>query len=417
MKNCNPIRGTNDYLPREAKIREIVKQKILSNYQNSGYNLISTPVLEHLDLLNMSDGGDNLKMMFKTIKRGDKLNLDKTNLTEADIVEEGLRYDLTVPLARFYANNKEKLPTPFKSIQIDYAFRAERPQRGRLRQFVQCDIDVFGDNSINAELELLKTALDTYKDIGFNNLTLKINNRQILNQLVLYSGFEEADLNTVCVTLDKLDKIAVSGVVMELIEKGFDAEKINKLVEVINDVLEKGLGCVVNYGVDEKLANDVEFLINALHKLTNNQFDIKFDISIVRGQGYYTGTVYEFYTEGFSGAIGGGGRYDKMVGKIIGLDVPAVGISIGFEPITMLIRERGLTFDSKQNLVLLYEEADEIEQVYNIKKNLMANYNVSLFIKPKNMKNFYEKIVAVADCVTSVKDVLENKEIKQLQNN
>jgi len=412
--NYNPVRGTNEYLPSVAKVREIVREKILKSYQNNGYNLISTPILEHLELLNMSDGGDNLKMMFKTLKRRDKLVLTKPNLTEDDIAAEGLRYDLTVPLARFYANNKEKLPNPFKAIQIDYSFRAERPQRGRLRQFTQCDIDVIGDSSINAELELLKTALDTYKEIGFDKLTLKINNRQILNQLVLFAGFNEKDLNTVCVTLDKLDKIAVSGVVMELIEKGFDAEKINKLVEVLNDVIENGLSTVVKYGVEQKFVDDMIFLINTLNTLTNNQFDIRFDISIVRGQGYYTGTVYEFYTDGFGGAIGGGGRYDKMIGKITGIDVPAVGISIGFEPITMLINERGLTFDSKQNLALIYDTEDDIIEVFEIKEKLMKEYNVSLFKRAKNMKNFYDKITEVANFVTSVRDYKENKPIKNL---
>ena len=414
MKNFNPIRGTNDYMPKEAKIREIVRQKILANYQNNGYNLISTPILEHLDLLNMSDGGDNLKLMFKTIKRKDKLNLQKENLCEADVVEEGLRYDLTVPLARFYANNREKLPTPFKAIQIDYSFRAERPQRGRLRQFTQCDIDVFGDKTINAELELLKTAIDTYESLGFNSLTLKINNRQILNQLVLFAGFNESDINTVCVTLDKIDKISVSGVVMELLDKGFAAENINMLVEEINDVLSNGINAVSKYGVDKEKVDEMIFLINSLNILTNNKFNICFDISIVRGQGYYTGTVYEFYTDGFGGAVGGGGRYDKMIEKITGVAVSAVGISIGFEPITMLIRERGITFDSKQNLALIYDTDDDILDVFNIKQELMKSYNVSLFARAKNMKNFYEKVTEVANAVTSVKEFKEGKEIKVL---
>ena len=363
----------------------------------------------------MSDGGDNLKLMFKTIKRGDKLDLTKENLTEADIVEEGLRYDLTVPLARFYSNNKEKLPIPFKAIQIDYSFRAERPQRGRLRQFTQCDIDVFGDSSINAELELLKTALDTYKLLGFNSLTLKINNREILNQLILFAGFNKEDTNTICVTLDKLDKIDISGVVMELIEKGFNAENINKLTEIINDILSNGLEVVTKYGVEVKLVEDLNYLISNLNVLTNNQFNIRFDVSIVRGQGYYTGTVYEFYTDGFNGAIGGGGRYDKMIGKITGNDVPAVGISIGFEPITMLIRERGLTFDVKTNLALIYDEDDNIIEVYEIKNKLMKQYNVSLFKRAKNMKNFYDKIIEVADVVVSIKDYKEGKQFKVLK--
>ena len=415
MKNFSPIRGTNDYMPKEAKIREIVRQKILSSYQNNGYNLISTPILENLELLNMSDGGDNLKLMFKTIKRGDKLDLTKENLTVNDIVEEGLRYDLTVPLARFYANNREKLPSPFKAIQIDYSFRAERPQRGRLRQFTQCDIDVFGDSSINAELDLLKTALDTYKLLGFDKLTLKINNRKILNQLVLFAGFKVEDINTICVTLDKLDKIAVSGVVMELLEKGMEAENINKLIEEINDVIDNGLNCVVKYGVEQTFVDEMNYLISNLKTLTNNQFDIVFDLTIVRGQGYYTGTVFEFYTDGFGGAIGGGGRYDGMIEKMVGLNVPAVGASIGFEPITMLIRERGLTFGCKENLALIYDEEDDILEVFKAKAELMEKYNVSLFKRAKNMKNFFEKVKEVATLVTSVKDHKENKEIKILQ--
>lgn len=414
MKNYNPVRGTYDYMPNEARIREIVKQKILSSYQNNGYNLISTPILESLEYLNSSDGGDNLRLMYKTVKRGNKLDLTKQNLCESDIVEEGLRYDLTVPLARFYSNNKDKLPTPFKAIQIDYAFRAERPQRGRNRQFIQCDIDVFGDNTINAELELLKTSLDTYKLLGFDNLTLKINNRKILNAIVLFSGFTSEDINSVCITLDKLDKISITGVMMELIEKGFEAEKINKLTDAINDILSNGIDVVTNYGVDITAKQETQFLIDTLNKLTNNQFNIIFDISIVRGQGYYTGMVYEFYTDGFMGAIGGGGRYDNMIEKITGLKVGAVGASIGFEPVTMLLKERGVSFEDKQNLVLLYEQDDDILQVYQIKDNLKQEYNVSLYKKPKNMKTFYEKIIQVATCVTSVKDVLQNKEIKKL---
>ncbi len=414
MKTYNPIRGTYDYLPQEARIREIVKHKILTNYQNNGYNIISTPILESLEYLNSSDGGDNLKLIFKTIKRGEKLDLTKENLTEQDIVEEGLRYDLTVPLARFYSNNREKLPTPFKSIQIDNVFRAERPQRGRNRQFLQCDIDVIGDKSINAELELLKTAVDTYVELGFENLTLKINNRKLLNQLVLFAGFTEADINTVCVTLDKIDKISVTGVMMELIEKGFDADKINNLVDIINNIQEKGLSVATNYAVEKSTVEELEYLISTLKTLTGNKHNIVFDISIVRGQGYYTGTVYEFYTDGFNGAIGGGGRYDAMIGKITGVDAPAVGVSIGFEPVTMLLKERNAEFGSKPSLALLYDEDDDIVKVFEAKKTLMAKYNVSLFARPKNMKSFYEKIMLVASYVTSYKDYVEGKEVKHL---
>jgi len=415
MKNFSPIRGTNDYLPKEAKIRELVRQKILVSYQNNGYNLISTPILENLELLNMSEGGDNLKLMFKTIKRGDKLDLTKENLTISDIVEEGLRYDLTVPLARFYANNREKLPTPFKAIQIDYSFRAERPQRGRLRQFTQCDVDVFGDSSIDAELDLLKTAIDAYQSLGFDDLTLKINDRRILNALVLNAGFSEVDFSSVCVVLDKIDKIGVTGVVMELIEKGFDTECINKLTDEINDVLANGLDVVVKYGADDQIVLDLKYLIQSLNEITQNKFNIIYDISIVRGQGYYTGTVFEFYSSGLNSAIGGGGRYDNMVEKMVGIKTPAVGVSIGFERISLILLEQNKNFNTKDNLALIYDEDDSIYDVFKTKEDLMKKFNVSIFKRPKNMKNFYDKAGAVANCVVTLKDYKGGKEIKVLQ--
>lgn len=413
MKNFNPIRGCDDFMPRQAFVRDNVKRTILASYQKNGYNLISTPILENLELLSSSEGGDNLRLMFKTIKRGDKLDLTKPNLSEQDIVEEGLRYDLTVPLARFYANNREKLPTPFKSIQIDYSFRAERPQKGRARQFIQCDIDVFGDPSINAELDLIYTAIQTYEAVGLNNLTVKINHRQILNSIVLFSGFAEQDISTICVTLDKLDKISVSGVVLELIEKGFDPDKINNLVDVINDLEANGLAAVKKYGKLDQVVAELEFLIGTLNKLFAGRHNINFDISIVRGQGYYTGAVFEVYTQGFAGAIGGGGRYDKMLEKFTGINCPAVGYGLGFEPVCLLVEEKLQKVLTNQ-LVLLYDANDNILDVYKVKEELKKNYSVSLFLKPKNLKNFYEKIGSVADFSISVADYLAGKEIKKL---
>lgn len=415
MKNFSPIRGTNDYMPKEAKMREIVRQKILSVYQNNGYNLISTPILENLELLNMSDGGDNLKLMFKTVKRGDKLDLTKENLTESDITEEGLRYDLTVPLARFYANNREKLPTPFKAIQIDYSFRAERPQRGRLRQFTQCDVDVFGDSSINAEIDLLKTAYEAYSSLGFGSLIIKINDRRVLNSLVLNAGFNESEFSSVCVALDKIDKVGVNGMMMELIEKGMPTEAINKLVDEVNDVVENGLSAVLKYGAEQKVVDDLMYLISTLKAITGNKINVLFDISIIRGQGYYTGTVFEFYCDGINSAVGGGGRYDKMVEKMVGISVPAVGASIGFERISLVLLEQNAKFDSKENLALIFDDDDDMVEVYKTKEELMKNYNVSLFKRPKNMKSFFEKIQEVANYVTSVKDFKDGKEIKVLQ--
>ena len=413
MKNFNPIRGTNDYAPREAKVRQWAKQVILDSYMQNGFNLISTPILENLEFLTGSDGGDNLRLIFKTIKRGDKLDLTKPNLVEEDIVEEGLRYDLTVPLARFYANNMGKLPAVFKSIQVDYSFRAERPQRGRDRQFIQCDVDILGDSSINAELELLKTVIDTYKKLGLDKLVVKINSRKILSSLVLNAGFSEGELNSVCVTLDKIDKISLNGVMMELIEKGFDTACINRLADIINEVQTKGLAVVTNYGVKQEDARELDYLINSLKEVSEGA-EIVFDISIVRGQGYYTGAVFEVYTEGFSGAIGGGGRYDNMVGKICGINTPAVGFGMGFEPVCLLLKERGVKLNLKQNLALIYDD-EPIKEVFKVKGELMKSYNVSLFKRAKNMKSFYERICSVADVVTSVKDYKQGVAIKVLQ--
>ena len=414
MKNFNPIRGTYDYLPKEARLREYVRTTILNSYQENGYNLIDTPILESLEFLDSSEGGDNLRLMFKTIKRGEKLDLTKENLCESDIVEEGLRYDLTVPLARMYSNNREKLPTPFRTIQIGSAFRAERPQKGRNRQFTQCDIDVFGDSSINAELELIKTCFDTLERLGFANLTLRINDREILNRLVRFAGFEDDELNTVCVTLDKIDKISITGVMMELIEKGFATEKINKLVDIVNDIEKNGLQASENYGVSAEKISNLNYLIDSLNHLTKNRYTIKYDISIVRGQGYYTGTVYEMYTGGFSGAIGGGGRYDKMVEKFSGIACPAVGICLGFEPICMLLKDRQNQLDIRKNLILIYDNDDDIIEVFRLKDKLKKEYNVALYLRPKNSKNFYTKIGEVADMVTSVKEQKENKSFKIL---
>ena len=409
--NLNPIKGTCDYLPSDAAEREMVRQKILGVYQKNGYQLITTPALEHIELLSSSDGGDNLRLMFKTLKRGEKLDLSSPNLTENDLVEEGLRYDLTVPLARFYCNNREKLTLPFKSIQIDNAFRAERPQRGRLRQFVQCDIDVFGDKSKNAEIDLLVTAIEAYATLGFSDITIRVSDRQALNQIMAWAGFGESEFKTIAVSVDKIADIGADGVAKELEEKGFESKKIQKLLSAVANVQKNGIDALAGCGVSAEIVEGLNGIIKSanqgamqtisLLKLENTELEqievknykIEFDISIVRGQGYYTGTVFEVYTSSFGRAIGGGGRYDKMVEKLVGQQVPAVGISMGFEPITMLLREMGKTKQSKK-LVALFYENEPFEQVLGEKQGLMHNANVSIFQKPKNMKNALDRLKA-----------------------
>lgn len=391
--NTNPVRGTYDYAPKQAELREEVRQIILRSYQNNGFSLINTPILENLELLNGSDGGDNLKLMFKTVKRGDKLDLTKPNLTENDIVEEGLRYDLTVPLARFYANNKENLPNPFKAIQIDYSFRAERPQKGRDRQFTQCDIDIFGDASANAEIDVLYTGLSAYSKLGFENLVVKLNSREVLNGILKYANFNESDFSTICVSLDKLDKIGIDGVKSELFAKLPEFENsISTLLESIQDIKENGIKVLNKYGVDDELVKKLDFVINTVNlSIPNPSYKVVFDISIIRGQGYYTGMVFEVYSSDFSGAIGGGGRYDKMIEKIIGVNVPAVGFSIGFARVCMLLDEQGKKLSKNKKLALIYDE-DTFEGAFKQKQELIKEYDISLYKRPKNIKALLEKL-------------------------
>lgn len=410
-KDLNPVRGTTDYLPAVASLRNNVKNFIVENYCKNGFNLIQTPILENLDLLLSSDGGDNLKLIYKTIKRGNSLDLTKENLTESDLVSEGLRYDLTVPLVRFYCNNKENLPNPFKAIQSDYVFRAERPQRGRSRQFIQCDVDIIGDESVNAEIEVLTVGLDTLNKLGFKNLKIKINDRRILNQLIAFCEFEEKDIMTVCVSLDKLDKIGMDGVEKELVEKGFNNGIVTNLINAIKTIKEQGISVLTNFGVDEKICSDVENIVSTINEICSDNIDALFEISIIRGQGYYTGTIYEVYTEGMRGAIAAGGRYDEMVGRWTGCPIPAVGFSIGFEPITILMQERNLSIGENKKLVLFYNKNEKYTDVLRKKSILQKNYEVSTFKIPKNTRSLLEKLKS---CGFRYYNYFNEEEIKEI---
>lgn len=375
-QNTNPVKGMNDYLPTIAELRQKTTDIILSVYTNNGFMQIKTPVLENLSLLNNSEGGDNLRLIFQTIKRKDKLKLDKPSLTEDDIIEEGLRYDLTVPLVRYFANNKEKLPLPFKSIQIGDAYRAENPQHGRFREFTQCDIDILGDDSINAEIELLIAIMQAYEKLGIKNLTIKINSREVLNNIILKSGFNQDSLKTVCVSLDKFDKIGLNGIKAELISKSFDEAKIDLLFNNIKTA--KPNDAIIN-------------IINMVRKFIPTNYNIVFDIFVIRGQGYYTGTVFEVYSEGFNGAIGGGGRYDNLVEKILGTPVPAVGISIGLDRVLLCVKSQNIELFKSKKIAIIYENKS-LEDVLQFKQKLMKDYDVSIFKRPKNLNNLLNKL-------------------------
>ena len=396
--STNPVRGTVDYLPAEMDVRSYAEQIILQTYKQNGFLQIKTPILESLDLLTSGDSGDNQKLMFKTIKRGDKLDLTKPNLKESDIVEEGLRYDLTVPLVRFFLNNKEKLPVPFKAIQIDESFRAERPQRGRVRQFTQCDIDILGDSSPLCEVELLYSYMCAYARLGFKNVTIKVNDRRALNEIITSCGFDSSKVIEVCVSLDKLDKIGYEAVANELVSNGFEAGAVQKLMQAIEKIKTaktnaESFEMLEKAGVSNAVVDSLKTIIETASKFkTNETFKVVYDVTIIRGQGYYTGTVFEVYDEEFGRAIGGGGRYDKMIEKFAGVSIPAVGASIGLYSVVMLMVERKAKTLSKK-LALVYDKNASFEDIMKAKIELMQKgYDVSTFAFPKNFNNFADKI-------------------------
>lgn len=384
-KTLTPVRGTNDYLPKEMAVREKVRSEILKTYKKYGFMQISAPILEDIDNLLGSDGGDNTKLIFKVLKRGEKLDLSTPNLIERDLVDIGLRYDLTVPMVRLFCNNQNSLPTPFKTIQIDYSFRADRPQRGRSRQFIQCDIDILGDSTINAEIDVINTTAKTFLNLGFKNFVCKLNDRRILSDIILGTGFSADSECDVCVVLDKLDKIGIDGVTAELIERGFDESKVSALMEKIAKIQEGGIESLEGFAVRSEVVDSVKQILSTTNALSGGNYTIKFDISIVRGQGYYTGAVYEFYMEGFSGACGGGGRYDNMVEKMTGKKVPAVGFGLGFEPTCMLINEMGLLKAEDKLIACVYYPEDDFTEVLKYVEELNQSNNVSAVPAKKNL--------------------------------
>lgn len=384
-KTTTPIRGTSDYLPSEMMVREKVRGIILSTYKKYGFMQISAPILENIDNLIGSDGGDNEKLIFKVLKRGEKLDLSKPNLTENDIVDIGLRYDLTVPMVRLFSSNQNSLPLPFKTAQIDYSFRADRPQRGRSRQFIQCDMDILGDPTINAEIDIINTTSKTFLNLGFENFVCKLNDRRILSDLISYVGFNNDQEKEICVCLDKLDKIAVDGVKKELCERGFEQDKIENLMKAIDGILTSGIEALSNFGVREEVVESVKSILNTTNSLSGGKYKVVYDVSIVRGQGYYTGAVYEFYLDGFGGACAGGGRYDNMIEKMTGKSIPAVGLGFGFEPTCMLIMERGLLKATEKLVAVLYKPEDNFEEVIKLVEKINTTDNASALSMKKNI--------------------------------
>ena len=353
------LKGMRDLLPNEQTLRDYIQGKILETYRASGFERISTPMLEDMENLDKSDGGDNLNLIFKVLKRGDKLTAALNSGDPKELSDMGLRYDLTLPLSRFYAANKDKLPHPFKVIQTDRVFRAERPQKGRLREFVQCDIDILGDESPNAEVELIDVTTRALLGIGFDGFTVNINDRRILRGMLESMGFAADTLDSVCITFDKMDKIGANGVEAELLEKQLPESAVNALADFIA-AGEVTLDAVAARCADPAIADDLKYVLATANAMAAGRYQVAYCPSLVRGQGYYTGMVFEITCPQFSGAVAGGGRYDNMVGKFLGTQVPAVGFSIGFERVCGILLEQGYQIPgAKQKIALLYgKDAD-----------------------------------------------------------
>ena len=391
-----PVKGTADYLPNEVLIRDYLQNSILETYRSCGFERISTPIIEDIENLDKSDGGENLNLIFKIMKRGEKLVEALATGNEKEIADMGLRYDLTLPLTRYYANNRAKLQNPFKVIQIDRVYRAERTQKGRMREFYQCDLDIIGYDSWTAEVELITTTAKALHNIGFTRFGIRINDRRLLKAIIMGAGFAENECDSVCISLDKLDKIGFDGVKAELIEKGFDSANVEKLIESIGttpftlDDAEKLCGkldCIDN----------LRKIMDAANSLADG-FEVTYDMTLVRGQGYYTGTVFEISSPDFKGAIGGGGRYDNLIGKFLGESIPAVGFSIGFERLCAILLEQKYKIPTqKKKFAVIYNDDNFIDAL-KYADTLREEYDVALYQSVKKLGKLFAKLEESGFC-------------------
>ena len=399
------------------EIRDYVIGQIKETYKTFGFSSMETPCVEHIENLSSNQGGENEKLIFKILKRGDKLSSavskiadsgsnsnvalssDEDSLTGIDtsvLTDSGLRYDLTLPLSRYYANNANELPSPFKALQMGNVWRADRPQRGRYRQFMQCDIDILGEPTILAEIELITATTTLLGKIGFDNFTIRLNNRKMLKAMAAYSGFEEKDYDSVFITLDKMDKIGLEGVNEELVAQGYSKESVDKYLELFDKVtpdiagvnfLKDTLGDFLEDGV----AEDLETIMTSVDAVKSADFKIVFDPTLVRGMSYYTGPIFEISMDEYGGSVGGGGRYDEMIGKFTGQNTPACGFSSGFERIVMLLLEREYQVPTGGDKVAFLVEKNMptekmLEVLKEAKKQRENGTQVNIAIMKKNKK-------------------------------
>lgn len=387
-----PVKGTRDYLPQEMAIRDYLQNIIADTYQDAGFSRIATPIIEDAVNLDKSEGGENLNLIFKILKRGQKLSsaLQSEDVTEAALSDMGLRYDLTLPLSRYFAGNRNELLTPFKVIQMDRVYRAERPQKGRLREFTQCDIDIIGNASPDAEIDLILTTAKALKRIGITEFQVNINDRRILRSIFSYAGFAEEDHEKLAIIFDKLDKIGIDGVREELADGGFDASAVDKFIGLFESST-LNLDSISKV-CDAEYAANLTYIMDTVNKVADGELPIVFTPSLVRGQGYYTGTIFEIEAKGYSGAVAGGGRYDNLIGKFLNEDIPAVGFSIGFERIFGILMEQGYQIPGRKKRIAVFYDPENYAEALSYAEELRKEYMVSVLERPKKLGKFLNKL-------------------------
>ena len=385
-----PVNGMKDILPEEMAVRNYVMGMIRETYASFGFSSIETPAVEHIENLLSKQGGDNEKLIFKILKRGEKLHIAEAT-EEAEVTDSGLRYDLTLPLSRYYANHSSELPSPFKALQMGPVWRADRPQKGRYRQFTQCDIDILGEASPIAETELILATSTVISKLDFHNFTIRINDRRLLKDTAAAAGFSEEEYDSVFIILDKMDKIGRDGVIAELTEK-FDEERATRYMDLFDKV---------------EPAYDLPQIIENVTALKRGDFKIAFDPTLVRGMSYYTGPIFEISVDEFGSSVGGGGRYDGMIGKFTGQPTPACGFSIGFERIIMILMERGFKVPTGSGkTAFLIEKNMSPERMREVLSEAMAlraqGQAVSVSVMKKNKK--FQKDQLLAEGYETIKE-------------
>ena len=399
-----PVKGMPEQLPADMEVREYALGLIKETYGNFGFSLIETPAIEHIENLTNKQGGENESLIFRILKRGEKL---KEAETTEELCDSGLRYDLTVPLSRFFVNNMNVLPYPFKALQIGSSWRADKPQKGRFRQFTQCDIDIIGDGSNLAEIELISATTEMLHRLGMGDFKVRINDRRILKAMAMACNFPSDRFDEICIVLDKMDKIGVDGVGDLLRKMELDETGIAKYCAMLaegTDFEQCGAFAQTHTGnvLDSAIAENLDTIISCVRAIVDGRGTVVFDPSLVRGMGYYTGPIFEIELidkKNYSFSIAGGGRYDEMIGKFSEgkIQAPACGFSIGFERIVAILKDKGFKTDRKgESVAYLLKPGlspDRVrETIVEVNKLRDEGKRVLISPKAKNVKAQIDKL-------------------------